>query len=207
MWFVMAAAIAAGMWCASIASAQTMQEQGMRPVDQMVSDIDPTQVSLRQQDAGLSTIGERQNVYRRIVPDAGPYQPGNQRLYYVSYGVVAEFDRSEYGVIRDKNSDLNGAILQFIPPNTVFHIGLPRAPHPQVDPNVQLPGMVDGRVDGMVQGDPTANRNVTGRLINPSQSRRVDSDANQTQRYQELVVAQRGLVVAAIGRIAKSTSP
>lgn|GEM_PF-4314953 len=193
-------------WWGRPALAQTVEQQGLRPVDQMVEDIDPTQVSLRRENAGLATIGERQNVFRRIVPDAGPYSPGSQRLYFISYGIVAEFDRSQYGLLR-KNDKPTGAILQIIPPNTVFHVGLPAPIKPALDPDAIVPGMVRGRVDARVHSPPQAGGPVTGRWIMPSQSREIDREQADTQRYQEMLVAQRGLVVAAIGRIARSATP
>jgi len=193
-------------WCGRAALAQTVQQQGLRPVDQMVEDIDPTQISLRRENAGLATLGERQNVFRRIVPDAGPYSPGSQRLYFISYGIIAEFDRSEYGMLMKKGQP-TGAILQVIPPNTVFHVGLPPPIKPPLDPDVIVPGMVQGRVDARVHSSPQIGGPVSGRWIAPSQSHEIDREQADAQRYQEMLVAQRGLVVAALGRIARSAAP
>ena len=201
LWGVILVASVAGLWSVAPAFAQTVQQQGLRPVDQRVADIDPTQVSLRHEYSGLSTIGERQNVFRRIVPGAGPYAPSSRRLYFVSYGVVAEFDRSEYAMTR------KGAILQFIPPNTVFHIGLPAAPKPKLDSDTPVRGRVRARVDAMVRWVPSYDAAVTGRPVSFSQSRRNDRNEVAAHRYHEMLVAQRGMVVAAIDRISRLSSP
>lgn len=204
--FLLPALLVTAAWCGRSALAQTVQQQGLRPVEQMVEDIDPTQISLRRENAGLATLGERQNVFRRIVPDAGPYSPGSQRLYFISYGIVAEFDRSEYGMLM-KQGKPTGAILQVIPPNTVFHVGLPPPIKPSLDPDAIVPGMVQGRIDARVHSPPQVGGPVTGRWIAPSQSREIDREQADAQRYQEMLVAQRGLVVAALGRIARSAAP
>jgi len=101
------------------AGAQTMEDRGYRPVDQLYEDVDPMQRSLRRRDAGLHTTGERQNVFR---PSRSTRGGAPARLLFVSEGVVAEYDRSIYAFdLRSRRA------MPVIPPNTVFHIGVPPA--------------------------------------------------------------------------------
>lgn len=113
------------------AAAQTMEQRGYRPVDQLHDDVDPLQRSLRVQESGLRTTGERHNVFRARLPQhAEGGRPGASRLFYVAKGIVAEYDRSIYAVDLRRRR-----ILQVIPPNTVFHVGVPEAaPDDQAPP-------------------------------------------------------------------------
>jgi len=164
------------------AVAQSVEEMGYRPVDQTVEDIDPLGVSLRKVDPGLLTVGERTNVYRRIVPGQTPYeQPQSDRLYFVSYGVVAEYDQSQYIYMFDRKGRPAG-IAQKIPPNTVFHLGLPEQDvTPTTEPPLN-PGQVSGRVNGEVEAAPPAG--------------------DDSVSYDRLVQMQRAVVVGALQRAA-----
>ncbi len=143
-----------GLWVALAAPAagQTIENRGYRPIDQLRDDVDPLSRSLRRSDAGLSTTGERQNVYR-----AGDAADG--RLYYLARGVIAEFDRSDYALTR------RGRILQLAPPNLVYHIDPPKAAQPHDDSPIALTDqMLDGRVDGRVRAE-VNNRAAPEELI------------------------------------------
>lgn len=169
---------------AAAASAQTMTEQGYRPVDQVVEDVDPLGVSLRKIDPGLQSIGEQNTVYRRIVPGETPYdREQTNRLYYVSYGVVAEYDRSEYIYLFDRKGRPAG-MAQRIPPNTVFHIGLPDslpAPAVATAQSGQLSGRVDGAAWAPMHGTPAR-------------------EATPDDAYRQVVRTQRSVVVGALQR-------
>jgi hypothetical protein len=168
---------------AAAATAQTMPQRGYEPVDQTVEDIDPLGVSLRQREAGLNVTGEQGNVFRRIDPRG----PADNRLLLVNQGVFAEFDRSNYAALIDRRNE-RVRIFQLIPANTVFHIGMPKAPTTGQLPAPYNPGQVDGR--------------VTQRYVESSTSWAASEEPTQT--HQELVVQQRAVVVAALDRIAKS---
>lgn len=155
LWMVVAAGL---LIPASISIGQTLQERGYRPVDQLVEDIDPLNRSFREREAGLYEFGQHNNVFQRINPDPHPFREQEQRrLYFINRGVVAEFDQSQYFIVKD---DERTAILQLIPPNTVFHIGLPdaRPMDPETQQNIeQAPRMgepVEQRIDGRISGRP-----------------------------------------------------
>lgn len=167
---------------AATSHAQTMEQQGYRPVDQTIEDIDPLGVSLRKVDPGLLTIGERTNVYRRIVPGQTSYdQQQTGRLYFISYGVIAEYDQSQYIYLYDRKGRPAG-IAQSIPPNTVFHLGLPKNDVTKSADLPLAPGQVDGRITGLLDNDPVPNERAS---------------------YDQLVRRQREVVVGALRR----TSP
>ena len=164
---------------AESSQAQTVEQQGYRPVDQTIEDIDPLGVSLRKVDPGLLTIGERTNVYRRIVPGQSPYeQQQDGRLYFISYGVVAEYDQSQYIYLFDRKGRPAG-IAQAIPPNTVFHLGLPKVETP---PTAEVP-LAPGQIDGRVQ---------------PVPDEQAEPDVSIS--YDQLVRRQRDVVVGALQR-------
>jgi hypothetical protein len=165
--------------------------------------VDPLGRSLRQEGAGLLDIGERNNVYERIMPGIKPYQQRTDRLYFVSYGVVAEFDRSDYAIAED------GSILQFIPPNTVFHIGLPDASDDAETQRPVLPGQIDGRIDARIDGriDGQIDGQVDG-SVKPISAEKPDVQDQQTkmsaeQSYGALITGQRALVLSALERLSE----
>lgn len=170
----------------SVGHAQTAAQRGLEPVDQMVEDVDPLAVSLRQREAGLSTIGQGGRVFRYITPPKA--EADDQRLVYVDRGFVAEFDRAQYGLVVDRSTD-QALVLQMIPPNTVFHLGLPRPPGPSGDTPADapyLPGQIDGRTDGrLAWTSPTP-----------------PGDLPVLEKHQRRAVAQRAVVLKALHRIA-----
>jgi hypothetical protein len=170
---------AGGFVFAGLSQAQTMEQQGYRPVDQTIEDIDPLGVSLRKVEPGLLTIGERTNVYRRIVPGQTPYdQQQTGRLYFISYGVIAEYDQSQYIYLYDRKGRPAG-IAQSIPPNTVFHLGLPKNGVMKSADLPLAPGQVNGRITGLLDSEPVPNERVS---------------------YDQLVRRQREVVVGALRR-------
>jgi hypothetical protein len=175
------------LWASPMVVGQTLAERGYEPVDQVVDDVDPLAVSLRSREPGLDATGQHHNVFRRIEGDGAD----RDRLYFIHEGIVAEFDRSEYRAIIDEGSNRR-LIYQLIPPNTVFHIGLPPADALRSGQwgDELLLGQVDGRVaPPEIQTAPSpvpppVHRPATG------------------SRYRELVLTQRSTVVAALQRVA-----
>jgi hypothetical protein len=184
---------------AAPAAGQTVEAQGFRPVDQRVEDVDPLAVSLRQEQTGLRTTGERNNVFRRVDPFGGDDAPVDpRRLYYISEGVVAEFDRSDYAALslRDRR-----VIVQLIPPNTVFHVGLPRTPQPITgfDARPPSPLLVSGRLDGQV--NPATAASGPGRFADSP------TFAQRQADYAATAAAQRAITLRSLDRLAGATPP
>ena len=105
----------------TVASAQSLEERGFEPVDQMVEDVDPSATSLRRVEPGLRfDMGQRANVfqYQSDQPDA----EDDSTYYLIIPGVVATFDRSEYAITR------KGKALQLAPPNLVYRLDLSQLP-------------------------------------------------------------------------------
>lgn len=128
------------------ADAQTLHERGYRPVDQTIEDVDPLQRSHRVIESGLRTTGGQSRLYQQIVPGQDPAtQQRSDRLYYISQGFTASFDRTDYGVqVR------TGRSFAAIPPNTVFHLAPPPAVgEPPHQPD--SPYRIDGRADQPIQ--------------------------------------------------------
>lgn len=133
------------MTITSIASAQTMEERGFTPVDPLIDDVDPLAVSLRKQSIELKVDGS-QRLYRRVIP-ANPRtgRPRQVKLYSIQRGLVAEFDQSQY------STDRRGRIFALSPPNTVFHIGLPKAlPDSNEEEQNLPPELIDRRITGAI---------------------------------------------------------
>jgi hypothetical protein len=128
--------------------AQTLTDRGYQPVDQITEDIDPLSRSLRRLDPGLAEQGgPASRVYRRA---GHPH-----KLYYVEQGFTAEYDRSSYSWFRVTKKEWK--LFQLIPPNTVFHLGLPRA-QPQ-DPPAR-PNLL--RESARVAGEASSSRETGG---------------------------------------------
>lgn len=85
--------------------------------------------SLRRVEQGLNrNRGQESMVYRRAGAD------GQRKFYFIRDGVIAEYDRSEYLRVENKQSK-RIETLTVIPANTVFHIGLPaQTPIQPLDP-------------------------------------------------------------------------
>lgn len=161
---------------AAVVGAQTVTEQGFRPVDPRVADLDPLGRSLRVIEPGLATTGERSAIHQRIMPGGNHYeQPRTQRLYFIAQGFMAEYDRSQYVGTR------RGDVFATIPPNTVFHITPPREP---TAPELEAPGadQVDGRINGR----------ATEVVVTGNQSLTRDT---RWERYNSAVLMQRAVVV------------
>ncbi|MBI1371252.1 MAG: hypothetical protein GC159_00610 [Phycisphaera sp.] len=124
------------------ARAQSPRHEGFAPVEQGIADVDPLRDSLRQLAPGIGPVGQESWIYQRVDPSGRAVRP--DRLYLIAPGVVAEYDRSQYIRITD---DDRTYILQKIPPNTVFHIGLPTAPPP-------------GQLNGSIVGSTTPRRQI-----------------------------------------------
>lgn len=182
----------AGLACD--ARGQTVEQQGLVPVDQTIEDTDPLGVSLRQREGGLNIVGEQGTVFRRLDSRPGDPRVSQQRsdkLYYISNGVVAEFDRSDYLKVTDTERG-RSRVFQLIPPNTVFYIGKPPAPEAQAEPQpAYLPHQIDGRFTprGPVR-------------IEDLPTRRARSSAEREQ-HGEIAMHQRAVVLQALQRIAQ----
>ncbi len=162
---IVLAAVAPVGWSVG-AAGQALESRGYRPVDQRVEDIDPLQVSLRHQVSGLDETGERVSVFR-------PADQTGGRLYYVQRGVVAEYDRSQYGITG------RGELLQMIPPNTVFHLSLPASSEASAASSEQPESINPYQVNGLVDGRPVpASRSAAvgadGRAVVGDTHRRLD---------------------------------
>src|ERR1051325_8774640 len=75
------------------ARAQTLRDRGYTPVEHMAGDTDRMERSLRYSEPGLGEQGgQNTNVFRRAgVPN---------KLYYISQGITAEYDVSQYTWLR-----------------------------------------------------------------------------------------------------------
>jgi hypothetical protein len=121
---------------ASGAFGQTLERRGFQAVEQIWDDTDPLARGLRRIE------GSR--VYRRAHWSGS----GPEKLYYIAPGVVAEYDRSDYGLFEVKKNEYR--IFQLIPPNTVFHIGLP--PEQPTEPFRPSPLSLASRIDTRIHG-------------------------------------------------------
>lgn len=161
--------------------AQTLTEQGFRPVDTRVEDQDPLGRSFRVIEPGLATTGERTSVYQRILPGGRGYErPRTQRLFFIAQGFMAEYDRSQYV------ANQRGDIFAAIPADTIFHIAPPREPF-TAEPEELGVDQVDGRIDGHTTDTrPTGNHSAVR--------------DTQWERYNTAVLTQRAVVVQHLRR-------
>jgi hypothetical protein len=195
----------------------TLEQRGYRPVDPAVEDVDPLARSLRRTETGLRQIGEQHRIYTPVRPD-GRSPVGRLPLYYVGQGVTAAFDRSQYDTFL-VGRDRRPVTFHTVPPNTVFHLGLPPPPEAAPEAAPETPGIsqyglspaddgpdyrinarVDGRSrprfatpDGLAPSGPQATdpRRPT-RGLEPAET----PDA----RYTRLLAIQRQAVVGALLR-------
>ena len=189
-------------------SAQTVEQRGYRPVDQTVDDVNPGQVSLREREGGLKTTGERNNVFRRASPDtAGPtVERKSDRLYYISPGVIAEFDRSEYAHHR------RAGILQFIPPGAVFHLGMPNeAEAEQASTLPPPPELIDDRMTASRVGAEMMDDRLP-RIESPTRDDqsstypRVEPGEQLMRGYLRRMAEQRASVLKALHRMVSNAA-
>lgn len=176
---------------AGVVQAQSLGQKGYQSVEQVVGDIDPLHVSQRQVETGLGEFGQGSSVFRRIDPTG----PAGNRLYFITPGFIAEYDRSSYFDFEDKHG--NNYTAQEVPANTVFRIGLPPAPEaPRRDP---VPGMVDAQVDGRSDG-----RRRTGPAPIDASMRQAPAPVERVRwmQYLQARVAQRQAVAQAMDRLA-----
>lgn len=111
-----------------VAYGQSSDLAELEPVEPMTGDVGPLYRSLRKVDPGISTFGSQHgHVYRRA--------DGRDGIVYVAPGVTATYDRSQYGLFEVQRNQFQ--VMQMIPPNTTFHIGLPLT-EKQPDPGAQI---------------------------------------------------------------------
>jgi hypothetical protein len=184
-------------WLATAAVGQTVTDQGLRPLDPLIEDVDPLRRSLRVVEPGLRSTGEQSSVFERVTPGREPFtRPRTQRIIFVSEGIIAEFDRSQY-VVQPRT----GRTFQTIPPNTVFYIGRPPSAAPMPDvPQAENAHTAARRVEGRLMpippaGAPGADASVTGRAGEPA--------PNGWDRYALLYAEQRVRVLRALERKAE----
>lgn len=136
----------------AMTSAQTLRERGLRPVDQVVEDVDPLSRSLRDREAGLRATGQFNTVYRPTDPEQ------SDRYFHIRQGVTAEYrGRSLYSRRSDPGSR-RSVLVQDIPPDTVFHIGRPEVDDGS-DRSFDPPGnFVEGRVNAGLRLERRADR-------------------------------------------------
>jgi len=184
----------------------TLEQRGYRPVDPAVEDVDPLARSLRRTETGLRQIGEQHRIYTPARPD-GRSPVGRLPLYYVGQGVTAAFDRSRYDTFL-VGRDRRPVTFHTVPPNTVFHLGLPPPPEEGQDgvstaddgPDYRINARVDGRSrsrfatpDGLAPSGPqAAEARRPTRGLEPAET----PDA----RYTRLLAIQRQAVVGALLR-------
>lgn len=177
----LAAVLAAATACP--ATAQTLQQKGYQAVEQRVGDVDPMHQSMRKIESGLYEYGQGSSVFRG--PDA-------QRLYFITQGFALSYDRSQYFEFEDRRGQTY--VGQEVPPNTVFHLGLPS--QPPAPPRQPSPYEVNAQVDGRV---------TTGRRVFAEGSP-TGYDAQRVARQQWVQYAaarqaQCDAVIAAIDRV------
>lgn len=148
---------------------QSLADRGLRPVDPRVEDVGALGTSLRRIPAGLAADGgEFQNVFT-------PTDAKNDRqLYWIQPGLVAKFDQSDYRWTKVKVDGRKvRALAPFVPPGTVFQLGLPtvQPPTPKPvelvdDPRLnQRIGQPQGRpIDRRLTDQPTPR---SGRFVQP----------------------------------------
>ena len=179
------------------ASAQSLQQKGYEAVEQRVGDVDPLHQSMRKVESGLYEFGQGSSVFRG--PDA-------QRLYFITQGFTLSYDRSQYFEFEDKHGQT--FVAQQVPPNTVFHLGLPQQPQTIAPRAPSSPYEVDAQVDGRVTGQMRAN---TAAPTDPTIGYDVPSlshaPMNQWQQYAASRQAQCDAVIAAINRIVNQPAP
>lgn len=190
-----------------VSLAQTLQQQGFKPVDPLIDDVDPLATSLRQHSIELQVDGGgRQRLFRRTIPgDPITRRPAQEKLYLIDRGVTAEFDRSDYVQSR------KGRIYTLIPPNTVFHLGVPQEHYqPKVSNLPDPPQLVDTRISGQTN-QTDENAKPRGNIMGSNSSRPIarsryaqlndKARANTHQRQQRI-----SALIAAIDKIAETES-
>ena len=133
----------------------------------MVDDVDPMATTLRRVEPGFRyDLGQEANVFehRSNQPDAGD----GSTYYLIIPGVVATFDRSEYGFTR------KGKALQLAPPNLVYRLDLTQLPDntrqplggEDVDPedDVRLDYRIDAVFDATRDVDPELDEQLDFRI-------------------------------------------
>jgi hypothetical protein len=138
-----AATLILGLMAADSATAQlTPTQQGLRPVQPMVADVDPLRQSLQRIQPGLGVFGQDSDsfVYRRVLPGGG-LDPN--KVYYIQPGISAQFDRSSYV---DFQIEKDTYTARVIPPNTLFFLGTPPVPPAPLQPD--SPQLINAQVDG-----------------------------------------------------------
>lgn len=174
---------------------QTLEQRGFEPVGQITDDTDPLQKQLRRVEGGMRTSGGQNTfVYRRAGLSAG--KPA--KLYYIAPGVVAEYDRSDYGWFEVKKDEY--WILQKIPPNTLFHIGLPPAEPAILDPERQPPLRLQRRVNRRVDAR-AADAPVEGAELGEAEGESNAAEQQTWQRYREFAQVQRRAVLETLDHL------
>lgn len=174
------------------AGAQSLPQKGYEAVEQRVGDVDPLHLSMRKVESGLYEYGQGSSVFRG--PDA-------KRLYYITQGFSLSYDRSQYFEFEDKRG--NPYVGQEVPPNTVFHLGLPQQPQAAA-PRAPSPYAVDAHIDGRATGrrQVFAAESPVG-YDQPHAARR---PMDQWDQYVASRQAQCDAVIAAIDRVMNQPS-
>lgn len=183
--------------------AQTLQQQGFKPVDPLIDDVDPLSTSLRQHGIELKVDGGgRQRLYRRTIPgDPMTRRPEQEKFYLFDRGVTAEFDRSDYARSR------KGRVFTLIPPNTVFHLGVPREQFkPKVSNLPDPPQLVDTRINGESRQVDT-NKKPKGHVMGTNSSRPISQSryAQLTEKARSNANQRQHRISALISAIEKAT--
>lgn len=171
----------------------TPQQQGYEPVEQLVGDVDPLHTSMRRVESGLWEYGQGSSVFRQSGRSGQ-----DQRLYFVTQGYTASYDRSQYFAGESRRGEL--FIFQEVPPNTVFHIGLPQ--REASPPQPPAPHQVTAQVDRRVNGQPS-RRPADSNTPSDQQRRLLEAWRLYTQARQTQVAA----VLRAIDRVAAEANP
>ena len=171
------------------AHGQTVEQRGLRPVTQMSDDKDPLAGSLGHLEGGLGvSAGQSTFVYK----GASSTGDGQDKFYFISPGVVAEYDRSQYGMFQVSKHVYR--IYNLVPPNTVFHIGLPPEQAPAV--SIPAPLSVDRRVVARVDASVNAEWKTT------ADDATVESgDRRMWRRYLAYSQQNQQVVLKALGEL------
>ena len=150
--------------CTLSAAAQTLEQQGFKPIDPLIDDVDPLSISLRQHSLELKNDGGgKQRYFRRTIPgDPLTGRQSKSKIYLIDRGVVAEFDRSDYA-LGDK-----GRVFSLIPPNTVFHLGIPKEETAPKTPHLPPPPeMINRRINREISSNPRTPRLLASNVNRP----------------------------------------
>ncbi len=169
---------------------QNLRNQGYIPIDKMVEDIEPAAYSSRVMSSACNLAKGFPDVFRTSTTNVI-----DQRYYYISQGVIASFDRSQYAMTRQ------GSITQVIPPNTIFYLSLPNVEQDETPVLPPSPNMVNAVVNSRVQLKTNTKVNARIQAVNPSYANVSHNAYEKWDVYQQLCDKQRIRVIRTINQM------